>query len=63
MFISERAKRASSVMVVFNRDFRYVRIYIYIYMAVHQLYAHARCYVMWVGLSVNYFLKRSNHFK
>ena len=27
---SERAKRASSVMFVFNRDFRYVRIYIYI---------------------------------
>ena len=31
-FISERAKRASSVMFVFNRDFRYVRIYIYIYL-------------------------------
>ena len=29
-FISERAKRASSVMFVFNRDFRYVRIYIYL---------------------------------
>ena len=28
--ISERAKRASSVMFVFNRNFRYVRIYIYI---------------------------------
>ena len=28
--ISERAKRASSVMFVFNRDFRYVRIYIYL---------------------------------
>ena len=27
--ISEQAKRASSVMFVFNRDFRYVRIYIY----------------------------------
>ena len=26
--ISERAKRASSVMFVFNRDFRYVYIYI-----------------------------------
>ena len=25
--ISERAKRASSVMSVFNRDFRYVHIY------------------------------------
>ena len=25
---NERAKRASSVMFVFNRDFRYVRIYI-----------------------------------
>ena len=36
--ISERAKRASSVMFVFNRDFRYVRIYInvYIYVAVRQ---------------------------
>ena len=29
--ISERAKRASSVLFVFNRDFRYVRICIYIY--------------------------------
>ena len=28
--ISERAKRASSVMFVFNRDFRYVRMYIYV---------------------------------
>ena len=32
--ISERAKRASSVMFVFNRDFRYVYIYIYIYLYV-----------------------------
>ena len=32
--ISERAKRASSVMFVFNRDFRYV--YIIIYVAVRQ---------------------------
>ena len=32
--VSERAKRASSVMFVFNRDFRYV--YIYIYVAVRQ---------------------------
>ena len=31
VIISERAKRASSVMFVFNRDFRYVYIYIYIY--------------------------------
>ena len=62
--ISERAKRASSVMFVFNRDFRYVRIYMYIYMWPYvKLYAHARCYVMWEGLSVNHFLKRSNHFK
>ena len=30
LLISERAKRASSVMFVFNRDFRYVRIYIYL---------------------------------
>ena len=30
--VSERAKRASSVMFVFNLDFRYVRIYIYICM-------------------------------
>ena len=28
--ISERAKRASSVMFVFNRDFRCVRIHIYV---------------------------------
>ena len=28
--VSERAKRASSVMFVFNRDFRYVRIYVYV---------------------------------
>ena len=36
--ISERAKRASSVMSVFNRDFRYVHIYtyMYIYVAVRQ---------------------------
>ena len=34
IIISERAKRASSVMFVFNRDFRYV--YIYIYVAVRQ---------------------------
>ena len=27
IIISERAKRASSVMFVFNRDFRYVYIY------------------------------------
>ena len=36
-FISERAKRASSVMFVFNRDFRYVYIYMYIYVAVRQV--------------------------
>ena len=30
IFISERAKQASSVLFVFNRDFRYVRIYIYL---------------------------------
>ena len=29
--ISVRAKRVSSVMFVSNRDFRYVRMYIYIY--------------------------------
>ena len=34
--ISERAKRASSIMFVFNRDFRYVRIYVYIYVAIRQ---------------------------
>ena len=63
VLISERAKRASSVMFVFNRDFRYVCICIYIYVAVHNLYAHARWYVMWEELSVDPFLNHSNQLK
>ena len=47
-------------MFVFNRDFRYVRIYMWPYV---KLYAHARWYVMWEELSVNHFLKHSNHLK
>ena len=39
--ISERANRASSVMLVFNRDLRYVRTYIYMWPYVN-LYAHAQ---------------------
>ena len=58
--ISERAKRASSVMFVFNRDFRYVRIYMWPYV---NPYAHARWYVMWGELSVDPFLNHSNQLK
>ena len=55
-FISERAKRASSVMFVFNRDFRYVYIYMYIYIFIYMwpyvnLYAHARITLLRNGLS------------
>ena len=46
--ISERAKRASSVMFVFNRDFRYVYIYMWPYV---NLYAHARISLLRNGLS------------
>ena len=49
-------------MFMFNRDFRYVRIYIYMWPYV-KLYAHARYYVMWEELSVSHFLKHSNQFK
>ena len=45
-------------MFVFNLDFRYVRIYICMWPYV-KLYAQARWYVMWEGLSVNLFLKHS----
>ena len=48
-------------MFVFNRGFRYVRIYIYVPYV--NLYAHARWYVMWEELSVDHFLKHSNHLK
>ena len=47
-------------MFVFNRDFRYVRIYMWPYV---NLYAHAWWYVMWEELSVDHFLKHSNHLK
>ena len=41
-----------------------IRTYIYICMWPYvKLYAHARWYVMWEGLSVNHFLKHSSHFK
>ena len=49
-------------MFVFNRDFRYVRIYIYMWPYVN-LYAHAGWYVMWEELSVNPFLNHSNQLK
>ena len=39
IIISERAKRASSVPVHVNRDFRYIYIYMWPYV---NLYAHAR---------------------
>ena len=41
-------------------------MYVYIYVCVWpyvKLYAHARWYVMWEELSVNHFLKHSNHLK
>ena len=40
-------------MFVFNWDFRYVRIYIYVCVAVRQVIAHARWYVMLERLIVN----------
>ena len=62
-------------MFMFNRDFRYVHIYIYIcsrtssYM--HMLNGSllgmksgaVRRYVMWEELSFDHFLKQSNHLK
>ena len=64
-------------MFVFNRDFRYVYIYIYTMWPYVKLYAHgqyfitrkqkvarAQWYVMWEELSVNHFLlKHNNHLK
>ena len=48
-------------MFVFNRD---SDTYIYIYMLSYvNLYAHAQCYVMREELSVDHFLKHSNHLK
>ena len=47
-------------MLEFNGDFRYVPIYMWPYV---KLYACARWYIIWEGLSVNHFLKHSNHFK
>ena len=38
-------------------------IYIYIWYVPDTLVAQARWYVMWGELSVNYFLKHSNHLK
>ena len=38
--ISERAKRASSVMLVFNRDLRYVRIFYKCTIVGHMCHIH-----------------------
>ena len=76
--ISERTKRVSSVMFVFNQDFRYIRIYIYIYicgrtssyirmlnsslLGNEKLRGPVVC-TMWEELNFYHFLKHSNHLK
>ena len=64
--ISERAKRASSLLVEFTLgrvQLRFqIRTYIYMWPYVN-LYAHAQWYVMWEELSEDHFLKHSNHLK
>ena len=66
LLASERSERAQSCScsIEISDTYVYIYIYMYIYMWPYvKLYAHAWCYVMWEGLSVNHFLKRSNHFK
>ena len=58
---SERSERAQSCSCSIEISDTYV--YIYICGPYVKLYAHARWYIMWEGLSVNHFLKHSNHFK
>ena len=43
--ISERAKRASSVMFVFNRDFRYAHIYISYYIDTEKYHESVTVYL------------------
>ena len=59
---SERSERAQSCSCSIEISDTYVYIYIYMWRYV-KLYAHARWYVMWEGLSVNHFHKHSNRFK
>ena len=59
MLISERAHSCSCSIEISDT---YIYIYICMWPYV-KLYAHARWYVMWEWLSVNHFLKHSNHFK
>ena len=66
--VSERSERAQSCScsIEISDMYVYTYIYVYIYMCMWsyvKLYAHARWYVMWEGLSVNHFLKHSSHFK
>ena len=61
LVISERAQSCSCSI-----DISDTYVYIYICVCVWpyvKLYAHARWYVMWEELSVNHFLKHSNHLK
>ena len=59
-----RASKASETLSgVTNGNRRYILIYIYVWYVPDTLVAQARWYVMWGELSVNYFLKHSNHLK
>ena len=61
LLASKRSERAQSCSCSIEISDMY--IYICMYVAVRQVIAHARWYVMWEGLSVNHFLKHSNHVK
>ena len=60
--VSERTSELSHVRVQLRFQIR-TYIYICVCVAVRQVIAHALWYVMWEGLSINHFLKHSNHFK